>query len=450
MAVVSCNKFTQFLVDQLPYYDELILSDIRPTDGWVANVKQGTWEPFTGVEHTIDRFKHVYPNTTKQWARTRDASCVGTPCDKVEHLIGWGAERRTYFLEEQSWQTQLLCFDQDMHITHAKEHFQQIISKILRPATNDIYSNFLRKRGLDFADNKLIANSTMTPFTFTWTAVGLDEIFFDTSANPNTVFKLVPQMLQRQFNPLMAVGYGGMNPYRETAPYIELCTDIETCWELEKLGGQTGVGGTPGVGPNWRFTQWGDASEYWKYGFSGQLGNFMVRTDPNQLRFQFVRDLGAGSAPNRYRYQVVLPYRNNPTSGAGGDPGLGSVYNTDFEQAHFTISYIWHKMGIEALVADSPSINAEMPFAKRNFGGRWQFVMDNLGVDGTGCVVENKRRNKGQFIADFKVGIRPLYTEFLVAFFHKREPMCVPQIDTCSSDPGYSSQSYNSSNSACP
>lgn len=449
MAVSTCVSYPQFLVDQTPFYDELILSDIRPTDGWVANVKQGTWDPFTDVNHTLDRFKHVYPNTTKRWTRTVDGSCEGTPCDKTEYLIGWGAQRLTYYLEEQSWATQLLCFDQMMHITHAQEHFQQIISKVLRPATNAIYSNFLRKRGLQFADNLLAANRTMTPFTFTWTIVGDEEIFLDMSVPPANVFKLVPQMLQRQFNPLMAIGYGGANPYKETAPYLELVTDIETAWELDKLGGSTGVGGTPGVGPNWRFTQWGEASEYWKYGFSGSLGNFMVRTDPNQLRFNYVRDLGAGSAPNRYRYQIVLPYKNEVTSGAGGDPGLGSVYNTDYELAQFTISFIWHKMGIEALVADSGAINPEMPFAKRNFGGRWQFVMDNLGTGPDGCVVENKRRNKGQFIADFKVGIRPLYTEFLVAFFHKREPMCVPEISTCNPDPGYSTQSYSSANDTC-
>jgi hypothetical protein len=449
MAVSTCVAYPQFLVDQLPFYDELILSDIRPTDGWVSNVKQGAWDPFTNTDHTIDRFKHVYPNTTKVWNRTVAGSCEGEPCDKVEHTIGWGAERRTYYLEEQSWNTQLLCFDQMMHVTHAQEHFQQIIGKVLRPATNAIYSNFLRKRGLQFADNLLAANRTMTPFTFTWTVVGDEEIFLDMSIPPSNVFKLVPQMLQRQFNPLMAIGYAGENPYKDTAPYIELVTDIETAWELDKLGGATGVGGTPGVGPNWRFTQWGEANEYWRYGYSGQLGNFMVRTDPHQLRFQYVRDLGAGSAPNRYRYQVVLPYENEVTSGAGGAPGLGSVYNTDYELAQFTISFIWHKMGIEALVADAGSINPEMPFARRNFGGRWQFVMDNLGVGPDGCVVENKRRNKGQFIADFKVGIRPLHTEFIVAFFHKREPMCVPEINTCNPDPGYSTQTYGSENDLC-
>ena len=449
MATISCQKFTQYLVDQLPVYDRLILSDIRPTDSWILNVDTGTFEAYSGVEHTLDRFRHVFPNTTKVWNRTTDASCVGTPCDKTEHCIGWGASRITYFLEEQSWQTPLLCFDQEMHVTKAKEHFRQIISDILRPATTDIMSNFLRKRALQFADKKFIANRTMTEFTFVWTVVGDEEIFFDCSANPATVFKLVPQMLQSRFEPLMRRGYGGMNPFKETAPYIELVTDISTAWELDKLGGQTGVGGVPSVSGNWRFTQWDSANAYWRYGFSGQIGNFMVRCDPMGLRFNFVRDLGAGVGANRFRYQVILPYVNQVTSGAGGDPGLGSVENPDFDRAQFRITYIWHKKGLQALVADATPVNPEMPFSSRNFGGKWQFVMDNLGTGVNGCVVENKRRNKGQFIADFKLAIRPLYTEFINVFFHRGEPFCVPEISNCSVDPGYPTQTYNSCNAVC-
>lgn len=445
--ILSCSAFTQYLVDQLPYYDSLILEDIRPTDSWVANVKQGVWEPHTGVEHTIDRFNHVYANTTKVWQRTQDESCVGTPCDKTEYRIGWGAERVTYFLEEQSWATDLLCFDQMMHITAAKQQFRQIIEKILRPATSDIYSNFLRKRAIDHADKLFIANANLDEFTFVWTTVGDEEIFFDTSAAPTSIFKLVPQMLQRQFNRLMNMGYAGQNPFKETAPFIELVTDIETCWELDKLGGATGVGGTPSVGGNWRFTEWGAANEYWRYGFSGQIGNFMVRTDYRQIRLQYIGPVGV--APNTHRYQVLLPYENITSSGAGGDPGLRSVYNDAYDRANFAFTYIWHKMGLEALVADGSPINPQMPFAQRNFGGRWQFVMDNLGADVNGCVIENKRRNKGQFIADFKVGIRPLHTEFINVFLHKREPLCVPEIDTCN-DSGYAVQSYSSANEGCP
>jgi len=449
-SVISCNKFAQYLVDQQPVFDKLILSDIRPTDSWILNVKTGTFDSFSGVEHTLDRFNHVAPNVTKQWTRTQYASCVGTPCDKTEYCIGWGATRVTYFLEEQSWQTPLLCFDQQMHVVKAQEHFRQIISDILRPATTAIMSNFLRKRALQFADKRFTANRNLTEFTFTWTVVGDEEIFFDTSINPNTVFKLVPQMLQSRFEPLMRRGYGGKNPFKETAPYIELVTDISTCWELDKLGGATGVGGVPSVSGNWRFTQWDSANAYWRYGFSGQIGNYMVRVDPMGLRFNFVRDLGAGFGTNRFRYQIVLPYRNVTSSGAGGAPGLKSEENPDFDRAQFRISYIWHKMALEALVADATPVNPEMPYSSRNFGGKWQFVMDNLGVDGNNCVVENKRRNKGQFIADFKLAIRPLYTEFLNVFFHRGEPFCLPEVPNCNTDPGYPTQTYNSCNTPCP
>ena len=449
-SVISCSKFAQYLVDQQPVFDKLILSDIRPTDSWILNVKTGTFDAFSGVEHTLDRFNHVFPNTTKVWNRTQYASCVGTPCDKTEHCIGWGATRITYYLEEQSWQTPLLCFDQQMHVVKAQEHFRQIISDILRPATTNIMSNFLRKRALQFADKRFMANRNMTEFTFTWTTVGDEEIFFDTSANPNLIFKLVPQMLQTRFEPLMRRGYGGKNPFKETAPYIELVTDISTCWELDKLGGATGVGGVPSVSGNWRFTQWDAANAYWRYGFSGQIGNYMVRVDPMGLRFNFVRDLGAGAGANRFRYQVVLPYRNVTSSGAGGAPGLRSEENPDFDRAQFRISYIWHKMALEALVADATPVNPEMPYSSRNFGGKWQFVMDNLGVDVNNCVVENKRRNKGQFIADFKLAIRPLYTEFLNVFLHRGEPFCVPEVSNCSTDPGYPTQTYTSCNTPCP
>ena len=108
MATISCTKFAQYLVDQQPVYDRLILADIRPTDSWVLNVATGTFDAFSGVEHTLDRFRHVFPNTTKVWNRTTYANCVGTPCDKTEHCIGWGATRITYYLEEQSWQTPLV------------------------------------------------------------------------------------------------------------------------------------------------------------------------------------------------------------------------------------------------------------------------------------------------------------------------------------------------------
>lgn len=430
------------------------MSDIRPSDGWLYNVSTGTIESGTPAEITMDRFRAVFPNTTKAWRKVTasNSGCTGNPCDPPEAQIGWGADRLTYFAEEQTWVTPLMCFDQQMHITHAEQHLSQIISDILKPATTAISSNFLRKRALFWGKGKYQCNKTMPQFTYTWTLGGLagdEEIYFDCSVDPNNVFKLVPQMLQSRFEPLMRIGYGGQNPFEETAPFIELVTDIATCWELDRLGGQTGVGGTPSVTGNWRFEQWSSANKYWRYGYSGQIGNFMVRTDPMGLRFNFVRDLGPGSAPNRYRYQIVLPYRNGITSGAGGAAGLGSDENPDFDKAQFCISFIFHKKGMELLTMDARPINPEMPYGHRDFGGTWKFLMHDLGEDQNNKTITNKWANKGQFGAWFKYYVRPLHYEFIESFFHKREPMCIPEINTCSDDPGYPAQEYNSELPPC-
>lgn len=204
----------------------------------------------------------------------------------------------------------------------------------------------------------------------------------------------------------------------------------------------------PSVTGNWRFTQWDAASKYWVYGFSGQIGNYTARVDVEQLRFNYVgvSPLGGGM----FRYQVVLPMMNIPSSGAGGQAGLKSVNNPAYDNAQYAISFIWHPEGIQCLVADATPINPEMPFASRNFAGKWQFVMDNLGADVNGTVISNKRRNKGQFIADFKQAVAPFHTEWLVALFHKREPSCIPNIPTCNSDPGYPTQHYSSDPGGCP
>jgi hypothetical protein len=455
--VVSGCDYAQFLVQQTPKFSELIMEDIRPTDGWLCNVSTGSIEGGTPSEITQDRFRAVWPNTTKTWRKVTNSNtgCTGTPCDPPEAQIGWGADRLTYYAEEQTWVTPLMCFDSQMHVTHAKQHMSQIISDILKPATTAISSNFLRKRALQWAKKKWQANKLMPQFTYQWVLAGTgdEEIYFDCSCDPNHVFKLVPQMLQMRFEPLMRIGYGGKNPFKETAPYIELVTDITTCWELDHLGGSTGVGGTPSVLGNWRFEQWSAANEYWRYGYSGKLGNFMVRTDPMGLRFNYVMDLGAGANGgngNRYRYQVVLPYRNGVTSGAGGASGLGSDENPDFDNAQFRLSYIFHKKAMRLLTMDATPINPEMPYGHRDFGGSWQFMMHDLGQDQNGIAITNKWQNKGQFGAWFKYYVEPQNIEFMEVFFHRGEPLCVPEITCCNSDPGYPAQEYSSQLPSCP
>ena len=459
----ACD-FPQFFVDQTPYFDVAIMEDMRPTDGWLLNVSTGTTAMGTAVEIVQDRFRAVFPNTTKTWNRVvaNGPGCAGNPCDPRENKIGYGADRLTYYAEQQTWGTDLFCFDQAMHITHAEQHVDQIINDILRPATTAISSNFLRKRHLQWAKQKSMANALLAQFTYRWMdqtgaiptgVVGHDEEwYFDCSAPPHDVFKLVPQMLQNRFNSLMLRGYAGKNPFKETAPYIEFVADMDTCWDLDKMGGQMGVGGGqgPSVSGNWRFEQWTAANEYWRYGFSGQIGNYQVRVDPMNLRFNYVTDLGAQAGVNRYRYQIVLPYKNAITTGAGGAAGIGSDANPDFDRAHFAISHIHHKRGMELLVPDARPLNPEMPFGHRDFGGRWRFAMHDLGADLNNLPIANKWENKGQFIAWFKYYIRPLYYEYMEVFFHKREQFCIPEIDTCSDWEGYPAQQYSSGLPPCP
>jgi hypothetical protein len=439
------------------------MEDIRPNDGWLYNVSTGTTPMGTPVEITQDRFRSVWPNTTKVWTKVNanGPGCNSNFCDPTEHQIGWGADRLTYFAEQQTWATPLLCYDQDMHITHAEQHISQIISDILKPATTAISSNFLRKRHLFWAKQKNVANANCSNigtdgvFTYVWTLGGplLDEeIYFDCSVAPTRVFKLMPQMLQNRFVDLMLRGYAGKNPFKETSPFIELVSDMNTVWDLEHLGGQVGQGGgdTPNVLGNWRFTQFDDSTKYWRYGFSGQIGNYMTRVDPMGLRFNFVTDLGAAAAPNRFRYQIVLPYKNGITTGAGGAAGLGSDVNPQYKLAQYAITQIHHKKGMELLVPDARPLNPEMPFGHRDFGGKWKFMMHDLGADASGSAIANKWENKGQFGAWFKYYVRPLYYEFLEVFFHRREQFCVPEILPCSPDPGYPAQQYSSTLPTCP
>lgn len=433
------------------------MEDVRPTDGWIGNVSIGTQPMGTPAEMTQDRFRHVWPNTTKVWRRVtpQGIGCVGNPCDPKEHEIGIGADRLTFFPESQNWKSPLWCFDQFIHVTHAKEHLKQYVDRVLRPATQVIGSSFLRKRALLWSKKKHTMNRNLTPFTFNWTLGGVDgdeERFFDTSVAPNDVYKLVPQALQNRWDPLMREGYGGRNPFAETSQFIELVTDSDTLWFLDKLGGQQGIGGgnNPSVAGNWRFAEFSAANKYWKYGFSGQIGNFLVRTDSFGLRFNFVADLGPGAGPNRYRYEIVLPYKNVITTGAGGAAGIGSEPNTDFDRAQFSITNIHHKEGMELLVQSMDSVNPEMPFMHRDLGGKWFFAMDNLGSDADGVTIANPRKNKGIFLADFEYWIRPKHYEFMEVFFHKREQHCIPQIDVCSEDVGYPEQDYNSALPNCP
>lgn len=453
---LSCKQFTQLLVDEQPKYDKRIVKSIRPMDGWIGHVATGPFPAFSGTSMYQDKFEHVFPNTSRAWNTVSYANCVGTPCNKTFNTLGWGSSRLQFFLEEQNWQTPLLCFDQMLHVTHAREQFNYIINDIMRPATSQIQSMFLRKRALFWAGKKWAAGANFgqsaSQFSHIWAndASG-NEVFLLTSVMPTS--KLTPQMLANRVAPLTREGYFGSDPFGDgkSPPAIELVSGWETVWELDHLGGQQGIGigtGIPNVTSNWRFTSFEDSRKYWRYGYSGSIGNFMTRVDPFELRFNFVGNSGNATYP--FKFQLVLPYTNIVSSGAGGAAGLKSIPNPDFELACYRMSFIWHRQGMEVLTQETAQINPEMPYGTRNFGGKWRAVLPHVCVDADGVVesIDNRLENQVQFLSTFQLAIRPFHTEWTEAIFHKGEPQCVYAVDTCSTC-AHPEQSYSSSNAPC-
>ena len=106
---------------------------------------------------------------------------------------------------------------------------------------------------------------------------------------------------------------------------------------------------------------------------------------------------------------------------------------------------------MELQTAEAPNINSEMPFKARNLAGKWQFVMNNLTCvqDGVRVPVDNSRMNKGKFIADFWLAIKPMYNEFEEAIFHMGEPQCVVSIAPCNTVSGYPTMTITSANTVC-
>lgn len=427
------QQFSNFILTELPVYQDEILRDVRPVDKFASHISKGMWMPQQGVTQLQDRFRNVQANTAKKWEDVTDTSCVDGPCDPVEHAIGWGTTRNSYGQERISYKTQLLCFDQIISATKAAEHLSYIIGDILSPATFSIASSWVRRKNIEMASEGgklLVADANMTPITWTWATTGDEEIFATPSAFPTS--KLTPEMIQRQLSRLRLSGYFGKwtnDPFWGGYDnFAELITDDDTCWDMDKLATNTRISDL------WRFQQWSAAHEYYAYGMGGQIGNFMTHIDPFALRFN---KKGA-------QLQYVPPFINQDTT-----VGIGSVPNPDYENAQYQWSWIWHRFSWTMLVQQLESLNEKMPFTVRGLNGEWYFAMNNLGQDCSGNAIANYRGNKGFFYSDFRYAARPRYTEFLTGILHLREPKFIYVVAPCAPDPGYPVQNYNAANTTC-
>ena len=440
--MIACRAFTDILSRRSEHLDDEIIRALHPIDTWIGHVSTGRFPAQDGVEHTFDRFENVFPNLSMGWEDVTAASCVGTPCDPSSQRIGLGFTRDSYKLQRKAYETDLFCFDQILSADRAKQQFAHVI-KTLRRCSNIIVSHRLKTEALRIAKYKwATANNAMTPITATWDAT---YTFLTVSVLPTS--KLTARHLQRRVQPQIREGALRSETNHGTQPMLELVTAMDEIWNI--------VEGNPELADHWRFADFGTAAaDFYKYGWTGKVGNYGLRDDSYSLRFNIVSEDGMGGGV----LQIVFPYNN-----VSATEGIKENVNTDYDKAPVQLDFIWHRMAMTSLVRDTTQINPEMPFASRDFGGKWQFVVDNLTcgystvVDSvTGQTVQvpiavnNERRNKGKFIADFSFATKAEYPELAEAIFTLREEACIVDVPTCAAYPYPNAQNYDSANAPCP
>jgi len=430
---VACTQFTDFLSRRAEHLDNELLRDITPLGTLIGMVETGRFPAEQGVSHTFDKLNRVFPDMSAAWSDVSIGSCIGTPCDPTETKIGIGYTRDLYKLQEKHYATDIFCFDQILSADRAKQQYAQIVEN-LRDCTNMIISDRLRTemfRNATFKWSCVTGSPALTAFTYTETGNLINVV---PSTMPTS--KLVVNMLRQRVENQILQGALGRVP-TGMPPAIEVVGDMEYIWNL--------VEGDTTLSDHWRFNRFEPGSkEFYQYGWSAQVGNFMLKADLHPLRFQIADD---GVTLNR-----VFPYTN-----IAATQGIKGSVNTAYLNAPYTVVFIWHRRAMRSLVRDTTSIHPMMPFAARDFGGKWQFVMDNLtcgtGTDANGVEfpipVDNSRRNKGKFIADFEFATQAQYPEYCEVFLCKREPACTVGVPTCADNPAYVTQDYTSSNDAC-
>ncbi len=438
---MDCRQFGDVLSRRTEHLDDAIIYSMHPTDGWIGHVATGTFPAQAGTEHTYDRFENVFPKLTGEWSDITTAACVGTPCDPSETKIGLGFTRDSYKLQGRSYSSDIFCWDLILSADRAKAQFAHYVTTLRRAATYIMGERF-RTQGLNIAKKKwVLNNNTLTPLVATWNA---DFSILNVSSLPTS--QLTARHLQRRVIPqrnLGALSVGASPTQSEQRrgaiqPWLELVTDPESLWGLVEGNGE--------LSDKWRFAEFEDAQKFYQYGWDGHIGNYAVRTDPVSLRFKVCHQNGDGS----YDLAVVFPYTNVAATG-----GIKEEVNEAYDLADIELSFIWHRMAMISLVRDSTSINPEMPFAARNFAGKWFFAMNNLtcGLDTNGnpIAVDNSRMNKGMFKGDFENAIKSEYPEFAEAFLHLREQACILDKPNCKAlESCYPIEDQNSGNEPCP
>jgi len=453
---LSSSEFASFLNHQGPKYAEDIDKDIRIHDSaWYTFMDRAGYNPFMGSEMYGDRYHHVAPDLSAPWEKYDPQNCTTNPCDYNEHEIGMGYSRYKYGLERISYRSPMFCYEQSLTRSRAKEHIAQYKDDILKPATLDISSQFLRRKYIEHAGTLYMCGadfgSPSSKFTMQWQILnGQQTIMKVTSGATTPTSLLTSEMLMRRYHEQILLGALGKNPHG-SGKMLEICTGLEECWELNRNLTHVGTGAqVMQINDRWRYQDIVDGPAEWaKFGWTGRIGNFGVMVDVAPLRFD---KIGADTyqlvpkyinVDNTYRDSagntVLQPADATPWSSGGlvpnmnqlagnwesgypGDYGLRSIPNPAYQTANYQFTLLRHKGAMQWLTFHDAALHPDMNFMRRNFAGNWMFVTNDLGVP-------NERKNKGRWIGDFYYGIRPRQIEFAEGYFHQRRAIEVTAVD---------------------
>jgi hypothetical protein len=447
---ISCGQFSDYIARKVEHLDDNIILSMHPLDSqWIGHVSTGRFPAEQGIEHTYDRFENVFP-ILPAWNDVQSAACIGTPCDPAVNNVGLGFTRAAYRLQQIDYGTDLFCWDLILSADRATQQFAHFV-RVLRRISTIVWSHRFRTQALQNAKYRWVCNNNgLTNVVGTWDAamqnLTLTPVTAGTSALPTS--KLGARHLQRRVDPQIRAGAEGPTINKSVQPMLELVTHMETVWNL--------VEGNPELTDHWRFRLFEEAAKYYKYGWTGSVGNFGLRADAYSLRFNIV---SYNTVTGVLVLNVVFPYTN-----VAATEGIKEDVNADYDNAAIQVDYIWHRKAMTSLVRDAKAINPEMPFAARDFAGKWQFVMDNLTcgnvsvadlITGTTktipVAVNNELRNKGKFRTSFGGAIQTEYPELAEVFISLREPAAIVDIPVCQTYPSpYPFQNYQSANAVCP
>lgn len=433
----NCKAFNDVLFDQAPHFDKEILKDYKPTDdAWIGHVATMPWDAFTGYLHTYDQIHIGYPDLTQAWSQlaANQTGCVNNACDNPSICVGWGETRKDYGLEQTTYETNVLCFDQIDSKAKAKVLMSNVISGI-RDISKEVWSDYIRRNSLMRNETLYIASMNNPGLTVPITAGmftgAMATINLGSAANVPTTVLTMPY-LQRFYAPLIGNGY--FNGKFVPTGVFKLVTDTITSNQL--------IEQNPTMSQFFRTDGVEKVAMLWKYGISANVGNFGISWDLNPARFYHV---GNGVLHR------VWPYIN-----VAADIGIKRQYNQQYELAPIQYSAIWHP---EAMKRATPSLTpiADMPFMTRDLGGSWNFTGGNRDrffaktdpATGQTCQVDNKKGNKGFFWADFRSGFKMEYPQWTRPILHLREPGCLVNLTPCSTPPAYVTQDYSGCNAIC-